>query len=171
MLICDPGDRGWNQGAEPGAEHTTDLSLATPLAILLKTAVFVPFFLRNAFIKTRNLCIFFASTSHETFQTRASALPQHQARVKWASAEQWYAVRLYISKTNFSVLSAITVLTAHALIASLRWLRELNALQLQKTHANKKSTSKLRKHLHRFDSTHAANPHSTCKSRNTLQII
>ncbi len=59
---------------------TTDLSLAT----LLKTAVFVPFFLtRNAFIKTQNRC-FFASTSNETFQTRASALPQCQARVTWA---------------------------------------------------------------------------------------
>ncbi len=36
-----------------------DLTLATPLASLLKTAVFVPFFLtKNAFIKTRNRCIF-----------------------------------------------------------------------------------------------------------------
>ncbi len=33
-----------------------------------------------------------------------------------------------------------------------RWLRELNALQLQKTHANRKSTSKSGKHLHQFDS-------------------
>ncbi len=30
--------------------------------------------------------------------------------------------------------------------------RALNALQLQKTHANRKSTSKSRKHLHQFDS-------------------
>ncbi len=34
----------------------------------------------------------------------------------------------------------------------IRWPRELNALQLQKTHANRKSTSKSRKHLHQFDS-------------------
>ncbi len=34
----------------------------------------------------------------------------------------------------------------------LRWPRELNALQLQKTHANRKSISKSRKHLHQFDS-------------------
>ncbi len=34
----------------------------------------------------------------------------------------------------------------------LRWPRELNALQLQKTHAYRKSTSKSRKHLHQFDS-------------------
>ncbi len=34
----------------------------------------------------------------------------------------------------------------------LRWPRELNALQLQKTHANRKSTSKSRKHFHQFDS-------------------
>ncbi len=33
---------------------------------------------------------------------------------------------------------------------NVRWLRELNALQLQETHANRKSTSKLRKHLHQF---------------------
>ncbi len=33
-----------------------------------------------------------------------------------------------------------------------RWPRELNALQLQKTHANRKSTSKSRKHFHHFDS-------------------
>ncbi len=33
-----------------------------------------------------------------------------------------------------------------------RWLRELNSLQLQKTHANRKSTSKSGKHLHQFDS-------------------
>ncbi len=31
-------------------------------------------------------------------------------------------------------------------------MRELNALQLQKTHANRKSPSKSRKHLHQFDS-------------------
>ncbi len=37
---------------------------------------------------------------------------------KWASAEQWDAVRLYVSKTIFPVLSAVTVLTAHALITS-----------------------------------------------------
>ncbi len=39
----------WWSGAE------RDLSLATPLATLLKTAVFVPFFLAR---KTRNRCIF-----------------------------------------------------------------------------------------------------------------
>ncbi len=37
-------------------------------------------------------------------------------------------------------------------LGSLRWPRELNALQLQKTHANRKSTSKSRKHFHQFDS-------------------
>ncbi len=34
----------------------------------------------------------------------------------------------------------------------LRWPRELNVLQLQRTHANRKSTSKSRKHLYQFDS-------------------
>ncbi len=56
-----------------------------------------------------------------------------------------------------------------------RWPRELNALQLQKTHANRKSTSKSRKHIHHFDSRwwkcsqhkqikkHTANAHNTTK--------
>lgn len=35
----------------------------------------------------------------------------------------------------------------------LRWPRELNALKLQKTRANRKSTSKSRKHLHQFDNS------------------
>ncbi len=39
-----------------------------------------------------------------------------------------------------------------AKIADVRWPRELNALQLQKTHANRKSISKSRKHFHHFDS-------------------
>ncbi len=58
---------------------------------------------------------------------------------------------------------------------NIRWPRELNALQLQKTHANRKSTSKSRKHFHHFDSRcckcsqrkqikkHAANAHNTTK--------
>ncbi len=56
-----------------------------------------------------------------------------------------------------------------------RWPRELNALQLQKTHANRKSTSISRKHIHHFDSRwwkcsqhkqikkHTANAHNTTK--------
>ncbi len=65
--------------------------------------------------------------------------------------------------------------TLHLPQLHLRWPRELNALQLQKTHANKKSTSKSRKHFHHFDSRwckcsqhkqinkHTANPHNTTK--------
>ncbi len=56
----------------------------------------------------------------------------------------------------------------------LRWLRELNVLQLQKTHANRKSTSKSRKDFHQFDSRwwkcsqhkqmkkHTENAHNKC---------
>ncbi len=69
------------------ARGATDLSLATPLATLLKT-VFVPFFLtRNAFIKTWNRSNQIKSLNQikrETFQARASALPRRQARVRWA---------------------------------------------------------------------------------------
>ncbi len=55
------------------------------------------------------------------------------------------------------------------------WPRELNALRLQKTHANRKSTSKSRKSFHQFDSRwrkrsqhkqvkkHTANAHNTTK--------
>ncbi len=68
------------ENVSQGRSQGTDLSLATPLATLLKTAVVVPFFL------TRNRCIFFFCIHIEraTFQTRTSALPQRQARVKWA---------------------------------------------------------------------------------------
>ncbi len=45
----------------------------------------------------------------------------------------------------------------------LRWLRELNGLQLKKMDANRKSTSKLRKHLHQFDNKCAVNTQNTEK--------
>ncbi len=51
----------------------------------------------------------------------------------------------------------------------IRWPRVLNVLQLKKTHANRKSTSKLWKH--QFDNTCTANTHGTIKYRNTLQIL
>ncbi len=49
---------------------------------------------------------------------------------------------------------------------NLRWPRELNALQLQKTHANRKSTSKSRKHLHQFDSRWCK-----CSQHNQINFI
>ncbi len=108
----------------PCSSATTDLSLAT----LLKTAVFVSFFLtRNAFIKMRNRCICLHPNQTRLFrralQLCLSARRESNERgkgtpAKWASVEQRDAVRLYVSKTNFPVLSADTVLTAHALIAS-----------------------------------------------------
>ncbi len=46
VYVLRGGARGW-----PGvAVATTDLSLATPLATPLKTAVFVPFFLDKKYI-------------------------------------------------------------------------------------------------------------------------
>ncbi len=47
----------------------------------------------------------------------------------------------------------------------------------EKTHANRKTTCKLRKHLHQFDNACAVNTHNTknkeacCKNRNALQIV
>ncbi len=70
---------------------------------------------------------FFASMSNGRFFRRALQLclsarsESNECRkgtpAKWASVNQWDAV---VSKTNFPVLSAVTVLTAHALIASLK---------------------------------------------------
>ncbi len=50
-------------------------------------------------------------------------------------------------------------------LSSLRWPRELNALQLQKTHANKKSTSKSRKYFHQFDRW------CKCSQHNQIHLI
>ncbi len=102
-----------------------DLSVATPLATLLKTADFVPFFLKKkAFIKMRNQSIFLHPHKTRLFkrvlQLCLSARCESNERGKgtpaiWASTEQRDAVRLYASKTNFPVLSAVTV---HSQIAS-----------------------------------------------------
>ncbi len=106
--------------------------LATPLATPLKMAVLVPFFSwQEIHLLRRGTAVsLYDHIKREIFQTRTSASPQCQAQVKrawketgtkWASVEQqwtavwWDAVRLYISKTNFPVLSAVTVLTAHTL--------------------------------------------------------
>ncbi len=43
------------------------------------------------------------------------------------------------------------------------WPRKLNVLQLQKTHANRKSTSKSRKHYHQFDSCIKCSQHNQMK--------
>ncbi len=74
----------------------------------------------------RGTGVFFCiQIKRETFQTRASALPQRQERVKWAR-------KRYTSQRSFNrtmtcckamsvkqtFLSAVTVLTVHALIAS-----------------------------------------------------
>ncbi len=62
----------------------------------------------------------------------------------------WYRISLWIWDYSLCIL----LLTLQRLIKmwNLRWPRELNALQLQKTYANRKSTSKSRKHFHHFDS-------------------
>jgi len=50
-------------------------------------------------------------------------------------------------------------------------LKRLNVLQLKKTHANSKNTSKLSKHLHQFDNICAANTQNATKYRHTVQIL
>ncbi len=119
--------RGGARGGGGGGVATTDLSLATPLATPLKTAVLFHFFSwQEIHLLRRGTGV--SLYDHIKQETRTSASPQRQAQVKrawkgtgtkWASVEQqwtavwWDAVRLYISKTNFPVLSAVTVLTAH----------------------------------------------------------
>ncbi len=101
-----------------GAEPTTDLSLATPL----KNCRFCPFFSwQEIHLLRRGTGVsLYDHIKRETFQTRTSASPQCQAQVKRASVEQqwtvvwWDAVRLYISKTNCPVLSAVTAHGAHS---------------------------------------------------------
>ncbi len=66
---------------------------------------------------------------------------------------------------------AVVLPTRHQLaqnfkVLALRWPRELNALQLQKTHANRKSTSKSRKHFHHFDSRWCK-----CSQHNQIHFI
>ncbi len=62
-------------------------------------------------------------------------------------------------------------------IVYLRWPRELNALQLQKTHANRKSASKSRKLFHQFDSRwwkcsqHKQIKKPTANAHNTTKYI
>ncbi len=46
---------------------------------------------------------------------------------------------------------SLTCKRSPVIVQILQWLRELNALQLQKTHSNRKITSKSRKHFHQFD--------------------
>ncbi len=74
---------------------------------------------------------------------------------------------VFVKKMTFSIKNKCIVFLKHV-----RWPREINVLQLQKTHANRKSISKSRKHLHQFDSRcckctqhkrikrHAANAHN-----------
>ncbi len=62
--------------------------------------------------------------------------------------------------------------------AFLRWPRELNVLQLQKTHANRKSTSKSRNRFHHFDSRWCKcsqhkqiKKHCKCSQHNQIHFI
>ncbi len=81
------------------------------------------------------------------------------------------AIDLYMS-----MFAAVSIQSIHFDTHILRWPRELNTLQLQKTHENRKGTSKSRKYFHQFESRwwkcsqhkqikkHTANAHNTTKS-------
>ncbi len=115
LILIWPDIRGGARGWPGVVVATTDLSLAT----LLKTAVFVPFFLtRNAFIKMRNRCNFLHPHQTRLFRhalqfclstRRESNECGKGTPTKWALVEQWDAVRLYVRKTNFPILSAVII--------------------------------------------------------------
>ncbi len=89
----------------------------------------------------------------------------------WYLSLQWIQYRVVPgSETDRSHITNFLQTFQMQKWSILRWPRELNALQLQKTHANRKNTSKLRKQLNQFDNTRAANAHNTTKQRNALPI-
>lgn len=70
-------------------------------------------------------------------------------KVKW-SQETIVNLSLFLKKCTRIIYSY------------LRWLRELNTLQ-RKPHADRRNTSKFRRNFQQFDSTCAADAHSTTK--------
>ncbi len=89
---------------------------------------------------------------------------QNMKRQQYASTSQ-----LFKFNVPPPLLTQLGLGTECPVRAKVKWPRELNVLQLKKTNANRKSTSKLREHLHQFDNTCAANTHNTTKYRNALQ--
>ncbi len=57
-----------------------------------------------------------------------------------------------LQQRNSTKCISYEINTSKPIYTILRWPRALSTLQLQKTHANRKSTSKSRKHFHNFDS-------------------
>lgn len=60
---------------------------------------------------------------------------------------KWMLKQIVHSKMKIFIYSPSSCSTCMYL---LRWPRELNAIQLKKTHASRKNRSKLRKHLHQL---------------------
>ncbi len=80
---------------------------------------------------------------------------QNMKRQQYASTSQ-----LFKFNVPPPLLTQLGLGTECPVRAKVKWPRELNVLQLKKTNANRKSTSKLREHLHQFDNTCAANTHN-----------
>ncbi len=90
------------------------------------------------------------------YQSTTSPIRESTAKCQCPSSRSNDLIRSQLCSISQDILKEFKqTLTptkiCHSLISKLRWPRELNALQLQKTHANRKSTSKSRKH-HQFDS-------------------
>ncbi len=84
----------------------------------------------------------------------------------WYLSLQWIQYRVVPgSETDRSHITNFLQTFQMQKRSILRWPRELNALQLQKTHAHRKNTCKLRKQLNQFDNTCAANAHNTTKQK------
>jgi len=95
----------------------------------------------------------------------------HTTYPRWLLFESACVSSLIVSAIVVAMVAYVRVGRRFQNRGEARWPRELNPLQLHKTHSNRKSTSKLRKHLHQFDSTRAANTRNTNKYRNELQIF
>ncbi len=106
---------------------------ATPLATLLKTAVFVLFFLNFSWkemplLRRQTRGIFCIHINWKTFQTHTAALPQHQVRVKSA----WKLSIVTADRTGKLVLLTYS-LTASLSVKS--WNYQKRRLKLQTVHA------------------------------------
>ncbi len=87
-----------------------------------------------------------------TFEpTTPTQKPQthHPVACHHSSKHLWKFV--FICLIEFHILQEFPLLRKYGFGPLLQWPRDLKVLQPQKTHANTKSTSKLRKHLHQFD--------------------
>ncbi len=97
--------------------------------------------------RTRMRCTLFTSRRRHTLYRKQSS----ETCLK-ISTERFVICNFFAQPYIFEPEYTDEELREMDVMSELRWPRELNALLLHKTRANRKSTSKSRKHLHQFDS-------------------